>query len=244
MKKCYYCGKRATTKEHLPPKQMFKAFECDSITVPSCSEHNCSKSGEDQAIVSTFLMSFKNSLKMNQLINPKVKDAVLEALPSFEFTKNRVESRHLFQSIKNELSNIPEIGFIKSPIKIKNWINTLTAGLVYDALNYFDENIEWEKMDCWSPDYVPSTNKVTDLDKYHTLKLIKDFGLWFDKKNKWILGWSAYPIQYPKEIYHFYVSINVDEIIFKHCFYQSYTWFAELKSSNKLNEKILNKIYA
>ncbi|HEY3289211.1 MAG TPA: hypothetical protein VGK87_03695, partial [Anaerolineae bacterium] len=54
-KTCYYCGKPATSLEHVPPRMMFSGFDCGSITVPSCATHNTHKRGHDQAIVNMML---------------------------------------------------------------------------------------------------------------------------------------------------------------------------------------------
>jgi hypothetical protein len=64
---CYYCGVtlkkgKNKTKEHIPPKMFFNAFDCDSITVPSCSEHNMSKAGDDQVFISGFIQSLNEGL--------------------------------------------------------------------------------------------------------------------------------------------------------------------------------------
>lgn len=38
---CYYCGAPPpSSREHAPVRAMFEAFDCDSITVPACDEHN------------------------------------------------------------------------------------------------------------------------------------------------------------------------------------------------------------
>ncbi len=73
-KVCYFCGNSATSREHAPPKLMFRKFDCDSITVPWCDDHNSSKSGEDQAIVSAFVQSLDNLFKQGtRLISNVVK---------------------------------------------------------------------------------------------------------------------------------------------------------------------------
>src|SRR6267143_939004 len=57
-KPCYYCGAPPpSTAEHAPPKLMFSAFQSDSITVPSCSEHNNGKSDKDRAIITALIKS-------------------------------------------------------------------------------------------------------------------------------------------------------------------------------------------
>jgi hypothetical protein len=59
---CYWCGKIATSKEHVPPKCLFpemkdingiydKTFRINLITVPSCDEHNMEKSHEDEYLM-------------------------------------------------------------------------------------------------------------------------------------------------------------------------------------------------
>jgi hypothetical protein len=47
---CYFCGKQAISDEHGPPKKLFKGFNFDSITVPSCDLQKSSKCGNDRAI--------------------------------------------------------------------------------------------------------------------------------------------------------------------------------------------------
>lgn len=59
---CYWCGKLATSREHVPPKCLFperkdiykvydKSFRHNLITVPSCDEHNMEKSREDEYLM-------------------------------------------------------------------------------------------------------------------------------------------------------------------------------------------------
>jgi len=83
--KCYYCGSKATSKEHVPPQQLFKNFQCDRITVPSCDIHNGDKSGRDQAIIHGF---FKSLLSYKDNLDPEVRKALFGAMKGFEYTKN------------------------------------------------------------------------------------------------------------------------------------------------------------
>lgn len=59
---CYWCGAKATSREHVPPKCLFperkdfmgftqKDFRKNLITVPSCDAHNLSKSNEDEYLM-------------------------------------------------------------------------------------------------------------------------------------------------------------------------------------------------
>lgn len=56
---CYMCSNPATTVEHVPPKCIFPEekdvggmnFRSNLITVPSCEEHNCKKSSDDEFLM-------------------------------------------------------------------------------------------------------------------------------------------------------------------------------------------------
>lgn len=59
---CYWCGKPATSREHVPPKCLFpeskdlrgldkKDYRKNLITVPSCDEHNLRKSNDDEYLL-------------------------------------------------------------------------------------------------------------------------------------------------------------------------------------------------
>jgi hypothetical protein len=59
---CYWCGRRATSMEHVPPKCLFPEhkdisntynnnFRKNLITVPSCDDHNLIKSNDDEYLL-------------------------------------------------------------------------------------------------------------------------------------------------------------------------------------------------
>ncbi|TGK83283.1 hypothetical protein EHQ24_06680 [Leptospira noumeaensis] len=49
--KCYYCGKEATSREHIPPQSFFPSNQkLDLVTIPSCEEHNSKKSNKDEYV--------------------------------------------------------------------------------------------------------------------------------------------------------------------------------------------------
>ena len=69
---CYWCGKSATSTEHVPPKCLFpeekdiskvynKTFRNSLITVPSCDEHNLGKSKDDEHLLSCLTPVFGNN---------------------------------------------------------------------------------------------------------------------------------------------------------------------------------------
>jgi hypothetical protein len=57
---CYFCGRPATSKEHVPPKSFFpetKEERINLITVPSCDEHNNKKSETNEYMFQYFAAS-------------------------------------------------------------------------------------------------------------------------------------------------------------------------------------------
>ena len=66
---CYMCDNLATTKEHVPPKCLFpekkdlKDISLDLrkglIKVPSCVDHNCKKSGDDEYLLNVLSMTIQ-----------------------------------------------------------------------------------------------------------------------------------------------------------------------------------------
>jgi hypothetical protein len=57
--KCYMCSRFATSREHVPPKNLFPEgkdveganYRLNLITVPSCEEHNSQKSHDDEFLM-------------------------------------------------------------------------------------------------------------------------------------------------------------------------------------------------
>ena len=79
MKKCIYCGGKADTKEHIPPKCLFiQRRGIQFITVPSCK--SCNQSFTlDEEIFRAFLvhMTTDKSLTANALFNTKIKRSII-----------------------------------------------------------------------------------------------------------------------------------------------------------------------
>ncbi|MEI1279656.1 hypothetical protein V6Z05_15105 [Leptospira venezuelensis] len=78
--KCYFCGKEATSREHVPPQCLFPQKEKSElrdlkrnlITVPSCDVHNSNKSHDDEYLKFILTTNIRrNSHSINQF-NGKV----------------------------------------------------------------------------------------------------------------------------------------------------------------------------
>lgn len=155
-KPCYYCGEKAEENEHAPPKQMFKAFSCDSITVPACKKHNSCKGGSDQAIVSSFLVPLYNGREKYNL-EPEILKAIEQAKSAFIRTKRRAIDSPLFNDTPEEFKDLPNLAYIVPEMDIKSWVRQLTAALVCDAIQDIDYTIKWEDAMSWSPDFIEAS---------------------------------------------------------------------------------------
>lgn len=224
---CYYCGAPACSDEHVPPKQMFRGFSCDSITVPSCEDHNNSKGGHDQAIVSAFLIPLCDR-KDKYSVEDDVLKAIQIAQPSFVRTKRRARSIPLLKDRPPALKDLPNVAYVVPSIDTRAWIRQITAGLVYDGIQCFDSTINWPKTMVWSPDYI-ATKQPGPLDLKQATSVMKQ-----NTENQeqlellnWVSGWSAQPRSYPTVIYSFELFFGLDpEVLFRHRFYNHYTWYA------------------
>jgi hypothetical protein len=45
---CAYCGAPATSRDHVPPKNLFPGIKLNLITVPACERHNNERAGLDE----------------------------------------------------------------------------------------------------------------------------------------------------------------------------------------------------
>lgn len=55
---CVYCGLKATSKDHVPPKQMFPEPRPDNLeTVPACTKCNNSSGKDEEYFLATFMFS-------------------------------------------------------------------------------------------------------------------------------------------------------------------------------------------
>jgi hypothetical protein len=246
-KKCYYCGTTATSKEHAPPRQMFRGFDCDSITVPACEKHNTEKSRRDHAILTAFMMSLHNAKESGKrysfLRNHDVLRAINLAEDNFHQSKKFVTSRRVVKNPPPELGNLPKMAYLDKSADISNWVRLLTAALVCSVNKDFDPAADWEAAKVFSFDYWEFPGEVERekiIEEHEKIKEIRDYL----ENLEWIQGWSAHPRPYPSSIYHFYLHIDLqgEQITFKHRFYSQYTWYVRLNPSTVTRDNLLQKI--
>jgi len=198
-KRCYYCGCEATSKEHAPPQQLLKYFQCDSITVPSCDVHNGDKSGRDQAVIHRY---FKSLLGYQEKLEPEGYKALLNAIGGFDYTKKTVFPAHLIKNPKKSLQKLPKIAYVTKENKIHNWIKKLSSAIIFDATQSYDSSIPWDDLQIFSPNWVPAKDpQGLDLNKTIEILQRNEQSKIELEKLPWQLGWSAHPRPYPQKIY-------------------------------------------
>jgi hypothetical protein len=241
-KTCYYCGDISTSKEHVPPKMLFRAFDCDSITVPSCPEHNDRKSDEDQAIIAVFMVSLKEGNNIYDLSSDVRKAIEYERKKStFPTTKNTAKSTPFFQNVPDGIK-LPNVGHLKlSTGDVYDWVRQITAGLVYDATKKHDPSVRWDQSVIHSPNWVPADRESLEFQEGLDSLADKAEKTQYWDELEWKNGWSAYPRPYPSDIYRFYVFF-ANPILFKHVFYNSYTWYVGFECNEGTRKSLGHKV--
>jgi hypothetical protein len=234
---CYYCGGPKQSREHVPPQQFFKGFDCDSITVPSCNKHNSNKGMQDQAIVTALLLPFKDE-KYKYPLEKEIILAIKEASSSFELTKRNVIKSPFLRDPPTELKELPDLAFMTPSIAINAWVRQLTAALLCNAVGWLaSSSIQWLKANAWTPDlFTTGTSVPAPLSHSEAFKRIGE-----QQKREvemghlsWIEGWSAKPRPYPRIIYSFQVHFGPKkEVVFRHRFYNRYTSYVRFNSSTR-----------
>lgn len=221
---CYYCGQPETSDEHIPPAFMFKGFNNDSITVPSCDTHNSEKSHMDQVIITALVIPLSNLKSSAKVFSNDVEKAISNTISSFPYTKNKVTSKHILQNPQG----LPEVAYLQPTVKLTDWIKQLTAGWIYSAKNDADLTINWTDSMVWSPDYIYGEENVQP-EKSTLVEIItknKTTQQYFENNFNWVSGWSKKPRLYPPDVFNFQLAFTENNIcFFQYRFYSQYTWF-------------------
>jgi hypothetical protein len=243
---CYCCGAPSTSVEHGPPRSMFKGWECDSITAPSCDKHNSAKSGHDQAIVSALLIPLAGSGDRFP-VEPEVKAAIERARPSFQYSKRNALDVPLLKDPPEKMARLPNVSYLQPSVNIKEWVKQLTEVMVWNALQERDSTINWDEAAIWSAEWIESNDPSSLYTANALAVMIGKVGQKAQLEELyWAEGWSAQPRPYPAVIYKFWLHFRPQEVIFKHRFYNRYTWYAWVSgvsdaTANALRSKLPSK---
>jgi hypothetical protein len=249
-KPCYYCGAPApSSKEHAPVKMMFEAFDCDSITVPSCDKHNTVKSLDDRAIITFFLRGLYHGLKTGSLTANQLK-----ALEVAEHKLGKANEVTLQPLVRDPLGIVDApLSHIDETKKVKNWMRLLTGALAWSVQGNYDSSVNWDKAIVWSPEYAIDTGQLDIEQAGLRLEKLRSIKAEVDRSSVyWWPGWSSYPRGYPPDIYHFDVSLlpsqyllksgSKSEAIFRHCFYGKFQWYVWFTASETVKTTIASAL--
>ena len=198
-KVCYYCGEPATGQEHAPPKQMFKAFDCDSITVPSCDGHNTSKSFDDQVIID-LLMHGVDWQRKRASIGKHASEALSLRPSSFTRTKRLID-----YASPVDHPAVPTIPYLERGPDIYTWMQCIAAALVFDGAGFRDPRIDWSAALVFSPSFLPGPKGLSMPldDAAQWLRARQQTADGWDRSFDWRKGWSAQPKPYPADVFAF-----------------------------------------
>lgn len=93
---CYMCDMPATSREHVPPKCFFpeqkdvghNKYRQDLFSVPSCDQHNTSKSRDDEYLLFLITSHFDNNLVAQRHFSTKIIRAVKRNPSMYRFIEN------------------------------------------------------------------------------------------------------------------------------------------------------------
>jgi hypothetical protein len=247
-KPCYYCGAPSPSqREHAPIKSLFEAFECDSITVPSCENHNTTRCKDDKIIKVFLLQGLYSGLRRGTLTENQIK-----ALERVHDSPEVVHEVNLQPLVRNSLGlfNSP-FSFIDETGRIRKWMRQLTSALVWSVVGWHDPLVDWDEAIGWSPEYIVSEEKSIEYVQQELSALSNRKEQVNRMVTHWWRGWSAYPRAYPPDIYCFQIGLlparywkneGRPEVIFRHWFYGTFSWYVRFESSRQVQQVILDSV--
>ncbi|HUV74437.1 MAG TPA: hypothetical protein VMW79_09020 [Anaerolineae bacterium] len=238
-KVCYYCGQAAPGQEHVPPQQMFKAFDCDSITVPSCEDHNTSKSFDDQTIID-LLMHGVDWQRRRASISQHAAEALSLRSSSFSHTKRRIDYAHLVDH-----PMLPTIPYLEPGPDIYSWMQWIVAALVFDGAGFRDPSIHWPAAIVFSPSFLPGPKALSIPleDAAQWLRDRQQIADDADRSFEWSEGWSAQPKPYPADVFAFDVGFHDQGFVgLRLRFYGESRWYVVTHMSGRTRRALRQRL--
>jgi hypothetical protein len=171
---CYYCGKTAVSREHIPPFCFFKETNKLSInqlvTVPSCNAHNSEKSGDDLYLL--FVISSHSS--SNDYARIQFRKSVIPA-----FKKDPSLYSWLTDYFPAIVNNQPSVAITINKSRFDTEIEHMAKGIYFKHCHY---RSRWKhEVYVLSPElfllnekrYYSKTNRVLQ-DDYKAMATILD----------------------------------------------------------------------
>ena len=234
-KYCYYCGNAMVSKEHVPPKQMFKGFAYGGFQVPSCAAHNIDKSHTDDAIVK---MMIEGLVSSKGKLHEDIKKAIKYAEEYFGRVKKSVKLVEFNGDTTFTLPHISE----KHDIDI--WIKEISAGIIWSTIRYYEARIKFNNAVIIKSNFVYSSIDVFDIDD--AKKQIENNAekVKILESQRWENGWILRKPGHPLHLYRFLYSISLSEkvFMFKHIFYDNYIYYYLIDIPDDILIKIVRGI--
>jgi len=238
-KVCYFCGQAATGQEHVPPQQMFRAFDCDSITVPSCDDHNTSKSFDDQVIID-LLMHAVDWQRRRAPISQYATEALSLRFSSFSHTKRRIDHSNLVDH-----AELPEIPYLEPGTNIYRWMQQVAAALVFHGTGFHDASIDWPRAAIFSPSFlsVPKAPALPLDDDAQWLRERQEIADAAHRSFEWVEGWSPQPKPYPRDIFAFHVAFDDHGFVgLRLEFYRESRWYVVTRMSDRTRQSLRDRL--
>jgi hypothetical protein len=220
---CYYCEKKASTKEHVPPKLLFKDFTGERITVPSCKDHNTDKSGLDRVIIRSLLRSVDWHPDRN-LFHKDILALIEKSKDLFDEDKKRIVKGYVLNKNGDASKSISHVKISQSDME--QWVRQITAALVCKAIKRYEPSINWSEAAIQTP-LMPSSTPDIPEGIFSASKSDYEHLVTLGEKLVWRRGWCSNGLHanYPLYLYYLDVNINDDSVIFCHTFLSIYKFF-------------------
>jgi hypothetical protein len=165
---CYYCGKQATTKEHVPPLCFFPIeYRKQLITVPSCDEHNYLYKLDDEYVRNILTMLSNDSSIRRELFKSK-------SIKSFQ--NNPALGRKIISTV-NEIKIEDSLVATLFEADTKR-INKVMSKIGY-GLYYYTFHKAWsEKLNVFIPKTISAKNIIKQIQYEKLLNKIVQVLTW------------------------------------------------------------------
>jgi hypothetical protein len=178
-------------------------------------------------------------------LESEIQLAIEQATPSFERAKRKAIDTPLLSDPPEHLVNLPNTAHIAPSSNIRVWVRQLTAALVYDAAKVRDSSIDWDSTFAWSPHFIAANEPLPLTSNYVGTMLVKQAEMKAQFEGlQWLNGWSAHPRSYPQIIYSFDLYIEREVVIFRHRFYNRYTWYVCFSPLPDTSSNLMQRVAA
>lgn len=225
------------SNEHIPPKLIFKSCVNDSITVPSCGEHNGGKSQSDQTAVYAMMIAM---LEQNDksTMSPVVRRAIEDVRSSMGQVRRRTRPAQMV----SDLPGLSDVAYHDSQVELYDWVRHVAAGLVYDVTGDFDDRLSWDSANVVCPQFVSHEETAMPATEalQHLLTLQEITSSYVNSKT-WHSGWSARPRPYPSELFNFWFAVEASIIVLWLRFLSSFSFFVGFSAPESVRGQLLRR---